>query len=682
MADTNYTKQKKRIEKLYEALKKETPYVAQVCGDQPPEYPLQRITKSHNNTFLHLAIRFKQKDLVNELLQKLTADGCHPLSNIKNDEGNTILHQLASSNTMKDVAEKMVKRYQDEDPMLLIKRNDLGETPIFCAARYGQTEMFEFLAKEMKQKEQDGKPHLQRDDKTTVLHISVTTECFDLALIIASTYPCLIEEKDHDSMTALQYLACNPSAFGKNMKMKQGVMEELMISLDPSKELGNNLKKIFNMCTSKDKTGNSDTSMKSYKRCSPTLQRLIKLLVEKDASWHASIDSQEVVPSNTKGGQQLKIEHYGEESQKTEGQNPQKNEGQNSNKCKKSDETPLFLATISNIKEIVEEILLYHPMELEHTNKEGMNILQVAILHHDEEIFDMLVKSEVLPRRLFLATDNQGNSLLHMVGQNIKSQASEKMQNPAFQLRNQLMLFQDVKSACKMHLTKPLNNDHQTAEELFAASKENLHQEAKEWLMRTGENCTILSVFIATVAFAVAYTVPGGPDQSTGIPILKRKPLFVVFIMADVISLTFALTSVGIFLSILTSTFPLHHFETYLLKKLTLGIKFMVFSVSMMAVTFGATIVLIMTHNWESVFWYVVAFLPVPIFFLSYSPLRSAVLMRSTELVKNFVPILLLPFLFPTYGAYKGQRWTKKKFRFCWNNTQSPQPTAAPCTQV
>ena len=244
------------------------------------------------------------------------------------------------------------------------------------------------------------------------------------------------------------------------------------------------------------------------------------------------------------------------------------------------------------------------------------------------------------------------------------------------------MWVQKVKSDCKMHLTKPLNNNHQTAEELFAASNEKLHQEAKEWLMRTGENCTILSVFIATVAFAAAYTVPGGSDGSTGIPILKCKPFFVVFIIADVISLTFAMTSVGIFLSILTSRFPLQHFETYLLKKLTLGIKFMVFSVSMMAVAFGATIVLIMTHNWESIFWYVVAFLPVPIFFLSYSPLRSAVLMCSTELVKIFVPILLLPFLFPTYGAYKGQRWTKKKFRFCWNNTQSPQPTAAPCTQV
>ncbi|RVW64856.1 hypothetical protein CK203_066366 [Vitis vinifera] len=60
-----------------------------------------------------------------------------------------------------------------------------------------------------------------------------------------------------------------------------------------------------------------------------------------------------------------------------------------------------------------------------------------------------------------------------------------------------------------MHLTKPLNKDNQTAEELFAARNERLHRDAKEWLMRTTENCTILSVFIATVAFAAAYTEPG-----------------------------------------------------------------------------------------------------------------------------------------------------------------------------
>ena len=188
------------------------------------------------------------------------------------------------------------------------------------------------------------------------------------------------------------------------------------------------------------------------------------------------------------------------------------------------------------------------------------------------------------------------------------------------------MCMQKVKKACQVHVAKPLNKENKTAEELFATRNEKLHKEAKEWLMRTTENCTILSIFIATVAFAAAYTVPGGPDQNTGIPILNCKPFFVVFILADLISLTWALRSVGIFLSILQSSFLLEDFEKHLFKKLIHGIICLTLSVLMMAVAFGATIILIMEHNWKKAVWRVVAFLPVPIFFLSYSPLLSAVL--------------------------------------------------------
>ncbi|CBI33997.3 unnamed protein product, partial [Vitis vinifera] len=440
-----------------------------------------------------------------------------------------------------------------------------------------------------------------------------------------------------------------------------------------------------------------------------SLQGLVKLLVKNDTSWHASVNSQEVGLSETKEldiekEEKISQEIEGQNSQEKKGQNFQENEGRNyqesstNYKYKKSDEAPLFLATMSNIQDIVEETLVCHPQALEHINKEGMNILHVAILHRHIEIFDVVAKSELLARSLLSATDNKGNSLLHMVGLKRKSQASEKMQSPAFQLQKELLLFKKVKSACKMHLTKPLNKDNQTAEELFAARNERLHRDAKEWLMRTTENCTILSVFIATVAFAAAYTVPGGPNQDTGIPILNSKPLFVVFILADVFSLTLALTTVGIFLSILTSSFPLQDFETYLFKKLTQGIICMILSVSMMAVAFGATIILIMmTHNWKNAVWSVVGFLPVPIFFLSYSPLRSAVLGRCTESSKNFVAkflkgvaigvgIFVFVLFYCLYLAFKGLFWTVKK-AFGWicgnkSDTQSPQPTAAPITQV
>ena len=63
-----------------------------------------------------------------------------------------------------------------------------------------------------------------------------------------------------------------------------------------------------------------------------------------------------------------------------------------------------------------------------------MNGLHVAILYHYIDIFEMVIKSEVLARRLLSAMDNEGNSVLHMVSQKRKSQAREKMQSPALQL--------------------------------------------------------------------------------------------------------------------------------------------------------------------------------------------------------------------------------------------------------
>ena len=91
--------------------------------------------------------------------------------------------------------------------------------------------------------------------------------------------------------------------------------------------------------------------------------------------------------------EKISQETEGQNSQEKKGQNFQENEGQNyqesstNYKYKKRDEAPLFLATISNIQDIVEEILVCHPQTLEHINKEGMNILHVAILYRHIEIY-------------------------------------------------------------------------------------------------------------------------------------------------------------------------------------------------------------------------------------------------------------------------------------------------------
>ncbi|XP_034711650.1 ankyrin repeat-containing protein ITN1-like isoform X1 [Vitis riparia] len=288
----------------------------------------------------------------------------------------------------------------------------------------------------------------------------------------------------------------------------------------------------------------------------------------------------------------------------------------------KRDETPLFLATMWKIPDMVEKILKSYPQAAEHINEKGRNILHVAIQYRQMKIFKKVMEDEMLTRRLLRATDTKGNSMLHMVAKNRKGLEEKTSQGPAFELQEQLLLFEKVKGLVKSDFVRLFNRKNQTAEELLVDNYSKLHEESKEWTKRTSENCSIVGVLIATVAFAAAYTVPGG-NQSTGIPVLLSQPFFVVFTLADIISLTLALTSVVTFLSILTSPFRLEDFKHSLIQKLMMGFTFLILSVTMMMVAFGATIILTIHNkeNWTQIALYSVAFLPVIIFAVTYSPL-------------------------------------------------------------
>jgi hypothetical protein len=183
------------------------------------------------------------------------------------------------------------------------------------------------------------------------------------------------------------------------------------------------------------------------------------------------------------------------------------------------------------------------------------------------------------------------------------------------------------------------NGNGETADELFEKTHKELLKEAQEWLMRTSESCSTVSVLIATVAFAAAYTVPGGSNQETGVPVLLCDPFFVVFTVMDVLSLASSLTSVVMFLSILTSPFDLQDFHHSLPLKLQFGFTFLFFSVAVTMLAFAATIVLIirLKKRWLI---YTAAFLPVSIFAILQFPLYLASMTTwkfTLKLIKKYV---------------------------------------------
>ena len=166
---------------LYRALtdQKGSNHVLRCSRSLPGEGPFAIIT-IHQDTVLHMACYSKQRDLALRLLKLLDSDPSLNLrlAETKNDVGNTVLHEVATNNSMIEVAIEILKRA----PELLTARNVLGETPLFRAVRYGKDEMFDLLAGELdrRKSENEGgrKDCLRRNDGTTILHISILTENF------------------------------------------------------------------------------------------------------------------------------------------------------------------------------------------------------------------------------------------------------------------------------------------------------------------------------------------------------------------------------------------------------------------------------------------------------------------------------------------------------------------------
>ncbi|KAG5545372.1 hypothetical protein RHGRI_017747 [Rhododendron griersonianum] len=573
---------------LYKALMNEDKErVLELC-QQFEDGPFHVVT-IHDDTVLHVATYSKQADLVLELLETVTDDQLDKLT-FQNKIGNTILHEASTSDSLVEAAKKMLIKA----PCLLYKRNKYDATPLYRSVCYGKIDMFKLLHSESQRRkhitegdvEADSEDYYQHKNKTTILHTAIVIENFDLALLIAKKYEYLINKKDKDEMTALQLLACNSSAF----ESKGGGWAKRLI------------------CSSYWGVPLWQEKWKQNQRYESALT-LAKFLIKKDTSWMAT--------KAVEDWDQTKYHTYG-------GVDPSSSSPeQKIEKKQKPVATPLFLAIKFGCVEIVKEILSEYPWAVEHIDHDGRTILHRAIKYREMQIMEIVARMEVPMRRLVRKVDRHNNTILHMVGEKTDDPVVPVVQSPAFLLQDNLLLFERVREICPSHLLNTINMDNKTAQQLFDAENQELRDKAKDWLKSTAEHSSLVAILIATVAFAAAYTIPGGPNQSTGLPILLNQPFFVVFTMTDVLSLTFALTSVIIFLRILTSPFRLNDFKQSLPQILMLGVTFLILSVSMMMFAFAATVIL-MIHTrgqWTKIALYTASFLPVSIFALSYLPL-------------------------------------------------------------
>ena len=160
---------------------------------------------------------------------------------------------------------------------------------------------------------------------------------------------------------------------------------------------------------------------------------------------------------------------------------------------------------------------------------------------------------------------------------------------------------------------KMRDNKNRTPWELFTKEHKKLRREGEKWMKDTVNFYIIVATLITGVVFAAAFTVPGGSNQDTGIPIFMKSIWFRVFFISDAIALVSSSTSILMFLSILTSHFKEMDFLVSLPAKLELGVSALFFSIAGMLVAFSATCCLVFKSEMASLPIVIIALASVPI---------------------------------------------------------------------
>ena len=160
---------------------------------------------------------------------------------------------------------------------------------------------------------------------------------------------------------------------------------------------------------------------------------------------------------------------------------------------------------------------------------------------------------------------------------------------------------------------KMRDNKNRTPWELFTKEHKKLRREGEKWMKDRVNFYIIVATLITGVVFAAAFTVPGGSNQDTGIPIFMKSIWFRVFFISDAIALVSSSSSILMFLSILTSRFTEMDFLVSLPTKLELGVSALFFSIAGMLVAFSATCCLVFKSEMASLPIVIIALASVPI---------------------------------------------------------------------
>ncbi|XP_060178649.1 uncharacterized protein LOC132608889 isoform X2 [Lycium barbarum] len=441
---------------------------------------------NRGDTILHfLAVNGNLKGF--EILDPLSSKDLET----RNNNGDTPLHEAARFGK-KDMVQWILRIEKD----LVFVQNNLGETPLYVAAASGEKEVFDILANcdfsNLSMKRNDGK---------TVLHAAVAHDCYsDLAIYIVNRYPEIVNERDDENMTALNMLATKRLSFrsgsnylfaeiGKTPSVPVQMIETIIYSGIPSlykeSKLGANIVRVERCSFTKSLLGNSWLqAIDEAKQKHILALKLAKMLVEKyECSYTHTVPD------------------------------------------------PLIQASRNKIDELVVEILQKYPEVVETLDEKGRNIFHMAAEHKNRFLFDYLLKKVASKNRMLADIDENGNTILHYaanVGTPFYISTTEHIESVWCVMSVLMMMwgvlwFKYIKYNVNPCLRDVKNSKGLKAEEIFEKNHLHVRKEAETAIRNLSNSTLVLSTLLCTINFAAIFTVPGGFEERTGLPILLDK---------------------------------------------------------------------------------------------------------------------------------------------------------------
>ncbi|KAI9198844.1 hypothetical protein LWI28_023005 [Acer negundo] len=637
-----------RINKLYQSVSKQNweDMMGLISSKDKDVMLLLHPISVHKDNIVHLAVHSKKKKPLNQILEFVDKNMRHSFTSSVNAYGNTVMHEAAICRNL-----EAVQLLVAENKELLRLENDSGETPLFRAAAYGNTEIVKFLAyheneivTNFEKKKQLKDHHRKRNDDTSILRVAVKGKHFGTALELLKLDPELAKLEDKDGSTDLYYLLHKMSSSLKS-GYRMNIWEKILYFCLP---IG---------CGNNDEADNIQTrrlpQWTTFQTRRLEVSHLIYLSI-----WRFIIAGCPVVKRiwKEKRGYKLASKLADELVNKDKSILDEEEEKE---KEKERRNIPLFAAIKKGNTKIFKSILKKYPQALELVDHRKQNILHVAATYRQKEIFNFVKGKEIQKNRLARQIDINGYTILHCVAD---MEYYEGGTGPPYHLlREELEWFDSVEEITPTYYTMLETNNKMTAWDFFKITHENQRQEAQKCIKNTCQLCIAVAILVFFfVLAAAAFTVPGGggsgtinSDYGSTLPILllllgsRNPPFFLFFTVPDIIALSCSLTAAVMFLS-LSHTLPLkwRYFLVRIPRQLRLGFALLFVSVATTMLAFASTVYLIIIHHhdseelqrrWRMNLVCSTAFLPLSLFSLTYFPLFRSFI----QVLKNIFDLLL-----------------------------------------